>query len=45
MGKFVPVFVIKAHEGSRGIAPLTLDVLAKWMCVVDFKDRPLYPRW
>ena len=33
--KFVPVLDIKAHKGSRGIAPLNLDVLARW---------PLYPR-
>ena len=30
-GKFVPVFPLKARKGSRGIAPLILDVLVRWM--------------
>jgi len=43
-GKFVPVFAIKAHEGNRGVTPLILDVLARRMYVIDFKDWPLYPQ-
>jgi hypothetical protein len=33
---------MKAHRGSRGIAPLILNLGTKWRWEVNFTPRPLY---
>jgi hypothetical protein len=34
---------LKVQKGSRGIAPLLLNVGARWKCVVSIASLPLYP--
>jgi hypothetical protein len=41
---FFPVYTIKAYRRYRDIAPLILNHLPRWMWVVNFKPRPLYPQ-
>jgi hypothetical protein len=43
-GKAVPVHAVKAYRGTRGIAPLILNLGTRWRWVVNFTPRPLYPR-
>jgi hypothetical protein len=35
---------MKAYRGSRGTAPLILNLGTRWRWVVNFTPRPLYPR-
>jgi hypothetical protein len=42
-GKVVLVHAIKAYRGSRGIAPLILNLCTRWKREVDIIPRPLYP--
>jgi hypothetical protein len=35
---------VKTYMGSRGIAPLILDLGTRWRWVVCFTHRPLYPQ-
>ena len=42
IGRVAPVHAIKAYRGSRGIAPLILNLGTRWRCVVNFTRRPLY---
>jgi len=41
--KAVPDHSMKAYRGSRGIAPLILNLFTRCRWVVDFKLRPLCP--
>ena len=38
----VPVHVLKAYRGSRGLAPVILNLGIRWRWVVNFRHRPLY---
>jgi hypothetical protein len=42
--KTVPDHSMKAYWGSRGIAPLILNLDSRWIYVVNLKPRSLYPR-
>jgi hypothetical protein len=35
---------MKMYWGSGGIAPIILDLGARWTLVVSFTHRPLYPQ-
>jgi hypothetical protein len=35
---------METYRGSRGIAPLILDLGIRWRWVVNFMPRPLYPQ-
>jgi hypothetical protein len=37
--------LMKVCFGSRGIAPLILDLITGWRWVVSFTPRPLYLQW
>jgi hypothetical protein len=39
----VPVHAMKAYRGSRGIAPLSLNLGTRRKWVVNFMPRLLYP--
>jgi hypothetical protein len=39
--KVVPVYTLKAYRRRRGIAPLILNLSARWRCVVNIMARPL----
>jgi len=41
-GKFVRIHTLKAHRGSRGIAPLILNLGTGWRSAVNFTPRPVY---
>jgi hypothetical protein len=43
-GKVVPVHIIQACWGKRGIAPLILSLCTEWRWAVNFTSRPLDPR-
>ena len=43
IGKAVPTLTTKTYRGSRGIAPLILNLGRKRTCVVNFMHRALYP--
>ena len=32
-----------AYRGNSGLAPRILNLSTRWMCVVSFMSRPLYP--
>jgi hypothetical protein len=34
---------VKAYRRGRGLAPLTLNLVARWRWVVNITPRPLYP--
>ena len=42
--KVVPVHDVKAYRGSRGIAPLIIDLRTRWRWLVNFKAWLLYQR-
>jgi hypothetical protein len=42
-GKVVPVHVTKPHRGSRGIAPLILNLGNRWGSAVSFMLHLLHP--
>jgi len=44
-GKVVPVHLMKANRGSRGICPPILTFDTRWRWVVRCTPRPLYPRY
>jgi hypothetical protein len=37
------VNAMKAYRGSRGVAPLIINLGRRWMWVVKYTPRPLYP--
>jgi hypothetical protein len=41
-GEIFPVHATKAHNESRGIAPLILYLGTRWRLVVNFTSRPYY---
>jgi hypothetical protein len=41
LNKVVPVHVVKAYGGNRGMPPLILNIGTKWRWVVGFTPRPL----
>jgi hypothetical protein len=43
-GKVVPVHTINAYRGSRGVAPLSLNLGARWRTVVSITPRTPYSR-
>ena len=43
-GEFIPFDAVKACRGSRGIAPLILNLSARWRWVFNVTSRELYPR-
>jgi len=42
-GNACPLNAMKVHGGSRGIAPLILNLGTRWRQVVNFAPRHLYP--
>jgi hypothetical protein len=42
--RVVPAHTMKAQRGGRGLAILIIKLGTKWMGVVKFTLRPLYPR-
>jgi hypothetical protein len=40
--KLVPVHIMKAYRGRKGIAPLILNLGNWWIWVLSFTPRPLY---
>jgi hypothetical protein len=43
-GKLVQVHALKACSGSRGVAPLILNIGTRWNCVVSVTPRPLHAK-
>ena len=41
--KVEPVHAVKAYSGSRGIAPLILNLGPRWRTMINVTPRPLYP--
>ena len=39
-----PFHAMQAYRGSKGIAPLTLNLGTGWRRVVNVRPQPLYPR-
>jgi hypothetical protein len=44
-GEIVCEHIMETYRGSKGIAPLILDLNMRWRWVVSFTRRPLYPRY
>jgi len=43
-GKVVPAYAMKAHRGSRGIAPFILNLVTRRTSVDNITPRPFKPR-
>jgi hypothetical protein len=41
--KVVAVYAVKTYRQSVGIAPVILNICARWSCVVGFMPRRLHP--
>ena len=42
--KGVPDHAVKAYRGTRGVAPVILNLGARWKWVFSIAPLPLYPR-
>jgi len=42
-GKVVAIDAVKSHRGRRKMAPLNLNLDAKWRCMGSFMPWPMYP--